>query len=100
MIAHPLSGTLTSAPGERPGPQRQKVEQLKEALRRLTQGGADETDPGIDPVTGKPRRGKSRIRLQALLDALPADLRNLLRRAFPDLDERVRADADPTAANG
>lgn len=82
-----------SASGTPPGPRRMEVERLKELIRRILRGGEDE--PEIDPKTGKPRTqgtGQSHssgTSLNALFKSLPTEIQNLLRRAFPNLDQML-----------
>jgi len=70
--------------GEAPaGPARMEVETLKQLLRRLRRGGAAEgrSDDPQEPS------------LSALFQALPSEIRNLLLRAFPWLQEALQMEA-------
>jgi hypothetical protein len=75
------------------GPNRAQVESLKEAIRKLLRGAGADADV-LDPVTGKPRPyGAGRRRtLKELIASLPEEFQNLLRKAFPDMDDLVAAE--------
>jgi len=77
------------------GPNRRELEQLKEVLRRLISGGSDAGSGLIDPVTGKVKAGT--VSLRALFDSLPPEVRNLLRAAFGDLADLLKAADDGDA---
>ncbi len=67
-----------------PGPNRREVEALKEVLRRIMTGNAGRSGKqgsGDDP---------SDLTLQELFDSLPPEIRNLLMRAFPKLQDLLR----------
>lgn len=68
-----------------PGPHRREVEALKEVLRRIMTGDTgrrSKKDGEDDPAS---------LTLQELLASLPPEIRNLLLRAFPKLQDMLRA---------
>ena len=77
------------------GPSRRELEQLKEVLRRLIGGGSDAGAGLIDPATGKVKAGT--VSLRALFDSLPPEVRNLLRQAFGNLGDLLKAADDGDA---
>jgi len=83
----PLDYPSASTGQGTPGPMREQVEALKEVLRRLISGGRSS---GKDPVAGQ-----NAMSLDQLFQSLPPELRNLLRKAFPDLDQMLVKDQAP-----
>ncbi|NTV76127.1 MAG: hypothetical protein HGA66_18230 [Holophaga sp.] len=74
-----------TAPGTgTPGPHRREVEALKEVLRRIMTGdtGRRSTKDGEDDPAS--------LTLQELFASLPPEIRNLLLRAFPKLQDLLR----------
>ncbi|WP_316412879.1 hypothetical protein [Mesoterricola silvestris] len=75
----------TKAGSSTPGPYRREVEALKEVLRRIMTGNAGQPGKkgsGDDPAD---------LSLQELYESLPPEVRNLLMRAFPKLQDMLRA---------
>ncbi len=68
-----------------PGPHRREVEALKEVLRRIMTG-----DTGRHGKKGG-EDDPSSLTLQELFASLPPEIRNLLLRAFPKLQDLLRA---------
>ena len=68
------------ATGTSPGPIRTQLETLKAVIRRIMRGG--QVEGGANP--SDPTAHAS---LESLLQSLPSEIQNLIRRAFPNLDQ-------------
>jgi hypothetical protein len=77
------------APGTQAGPARREVEELKAVLRQLLQLS------GGRPTHARHKAGG--MDLMDYLKSLPTDLQNLLKRAFPDLEQLARQEAEREA---
>ena len=67
----------------------QVMENLKAILQRFIRGDAGDASSSTDP--------KNSSSLKALFQSLPAEIQNLLRRAFPNADQLMDADATAKA---
>lgn len=94
-------GKKKSRSGATPGPMRDRVEGLKRCLREFSSRKRELDEAPIDPATGKPQEGSVQgaaqvsqepLSLREIYDSLPDEIRNLLRRIFPDLDDKLRED--------
>lgn len=68
------------ADGTSPGPIRAQLERLKAVIRRIMRGGQVESGANPDDPT-------THASLESLLQSLPSEIQNLIRRAFPNLDQ-------------
>lgn len=73
------------------GPMRQQVEALKEVLRRIMNGS---TRSSTHKGSGTKGEEFADLSLDALLQSLPPEIRNLLMRAFPKLKDLLREEAE------
>ncbi len=74
------------------GPQRALLEQLKEVVRRI-RSGSDQLFASAKTAQG----GNKEPTLQALVDALPEEMRNLVYNCFPNLDGLLEEEAKELA---
>lgn len=73
------------------GPRRALVEQFKEAIRKIREGGDCDVAAAKNAQSGKTSTDSS---LQTLLDSLPEELRNLLYSSFPNLEDMLVEEAE------
>jgi len=86
VVSYPAD---TAEAGTKAGPVRTEVEMLKEVLRRIMNG-----DGAATSAQGAGNKAKfADLSLLQLFEALPADIRNLLMRAFPKLKDLQAEDA-------
>jgi hypothetical protein len=80
----------TPASDSKPGPNRREVEALKEVLRRIMNGS---TRSSTHKGSGTKGEDFADLSLEALLQSLPSEIRNLLMHAFPKLEDLLKEEA-------